>query len=78
MALDLYDGDFSTSSLQTSSSTINLIARNNYNLKNGDFYLLFFAFPLRKNGRQADGCGHPNGTIYGDAYYHENIWAIVC
>ena len=37
-----------------------------------------FNFPLRKNGITTDGCKDMSNNPYGDAYYHENLWIIVC
>lgn len=71
-------GDISTSNLQTPNGNIDLIARNYWNVVAGQYYILFFNFPLRKNGVVSNGCTYPGGGVYGDAYYHENIWAIVC
>ena len=64
--------------MQTSGSTIYLISRNVYNIYAGEYYLLFFNFPLRNNGVVSNGCTSNSGSVYGDAYYHESIWAIVC
>jgi hypothetical protein len=73
-----FPGSISTLDLQTSNGYIDMITRNYWHVSAGQYYLLFFAFPLRKNGVVANGCTWPGGGIYGDAYYHENIWAIVC
>jgi hypothetical protein len=68
----------STGQLQTSGSYIDMISRNNYNLASGEYYLTFFNFPLRNNGVVTNGCSYPGSSIYGDAVYHLNLWAIVC
>ena len=45
----------------------------------GDAYILRFNFPIRVNGLQTGACKSADGlTVYGDAYYHENLRAIVC
>lgn len=64
--------------LQTSSSYIDMITRNNWNVGQGDFYVILFSFPLRVNGLVTSGCTYPNAGVYGDAYYHQNLWMIVC
>lgn len=44
-----------------------------------DYYALFFAFPLRNNGKITNGCKSAGGsTTFGHAYYHRNLWIIVC
>jgi hypothetical protein len=59
------------SPLQSSSTSIDLIARNYFDIAAGSYYLLFFGFPLRRNGVVTNGCINPiNGYSYGDAYYH--------
>lgn len=73
-----YSGDISTSTLQTPDGNIDMVARNYWNVVAGQYYILFFNFPLRNNGVVVGGCTTTGGTVYGDAYYHENIWAIVC
>jgi len=56
-----------------------MITRNSQTLSSGDYYVIQFGFPLRMNGQHVDSCRYPiNGNIYGDAYYHENLWIIVC
>lgn len=41
--------------------------------------MLFFGFPLRNNGLVSNACKRlSDGNIVGNAYYHQNIWAIVC
>jgi hypothetical protein len=56
-----------------------MIWRNYWAMGAGDYLILFFGFPLRNNGIVANGCTNPiDGSTYGDAYYHQNIWAIVC
>ena len=72
---DIYSGN---QQLQTAGTHINMISRNTYTINVGEYYLLFFNFPLRNNGKVTSGCTYPGSTTYGDAYYHENIWAIVC
>ena len=74
------EGDIYSASeyLQTSGTYINMITRNTYTINVGEYYLLFFNFPLRNNGKVSSGCTYPASQTYGDAYYHENIWAIVC
>lgn len=37
-----------------------------------------FNFPLRVNGLVSGGCTYQGSTAYGDAYYHQNLWVIVC
>lgn len=66
--------------LQTTSSTyyIDMITRNNWNIGQGDYYVILFSFPLRINGLVSSGCTYPGGGLYGDAYYHQNLWIIVC
>lgn len=65
--------------MQRSGVFIDLISRNVWNLDNGDSYVMYFSFPLRNNGRVTNGCTYPGtSTIYGDAWYHGNLWAIVC
>ncbi len=66
-----YPGSISVTNLQTQSTTIDLIARNYYNVNVGQYYVLFFKFPLRKNGKVTNGCTNPiNSNVYGPAYYH--------
>ncbi len=55
-----------------------MVARNYWDLALNSYYLLFFNFPLRNNGMVSSGCTDRGSTTYGDAYYHSNIWAIVC
>lgn len=55
-----------------------MISRNWFDLVAGQYYILFFGFPLRQNGLISNGCAWPGSTVYGNAYYHQNIWAIVC
>jgi hypothetical protein len=64
--------------LQTSGMFIDMITRNQWNLGQGDYYVVLFNFPLRVNGLQSGACTYPGGGTYGDAYYHQNLWAIVC
>jgi len=64
--------------LQTPSGYIDMISRNWFDLVAGQYYILFFGFPLRQNGLISNGCAWPGSTVYGNAYYHQNIWAIVC
>lgn len=59
-----------SAALQTSSSYIDMITRNNWNLGQGDYYVILFNFPLRVNGLITSGCTYPGGGVYGDAYYH--------
>lgn len=65
-----YPGDISISPLQTTITNIDMISRNYNILYGGQYYILLFSFPLRKNGLVNDGCSYPGGDIYGDAYYH--------
>jgi hypothetical protein len=67
-----------SNNMQTSGTTIDMITRNYQQLNAGDYYVLVFGFPLRNNGLVSNGCSWPGGTAYGDAYYHYNLWVIVC
>ena len=71
----LYSG---VQKMQTSGTNINLVTRNTYTIYSGEYYLLFFNFPLRNNGKITSGCTDLSGNVYGDAYYHQYLWAIVC
>lgn len=66
--------------LQTQNTYFDQISRNYWNLGVGSAYVMYFNFPLRVNGMVTNGCTNPsNGAIiYGPAYYHENLWTIVC
>lgn len=64
--------------LQTSGMYLDMITRNYWTLSSGDYYLLYFNFPLRNNGLVSGGCTYPGSSTYGDAYYHQNLWIIVC
>jgi hypothetical protein len=64
--------------LQTSGTYIDMITRNYYTVDISEFYVMFFSFPLRNNGEITNGCTSPGGTVYGNAVYHQNLWAIVC
>lgn len=64
--------------LQTSSVYIDMITRNVWNLVNGDYYVVFFKFPIRNNGFFSGACSYPGSSTYGDAYYHQNLWVIIC
>lgn len=65
--------------LQTSGTYIELIARNQVTTTSEDYYALFFSFPLRNNGIVSNGCKSAGGgTTFGNAYYHQNLWIIVC
>lgn len=64
--------------LQTSGIYLDLITRNNYNINVGEYYVIFFSFPLRNNGVISSGCTYPGSSTYGDAIYHLNNWVIVC
>ena len=55
-----------------------MITRNYYTTDSSSFYIIFFGFPLRNNGVITNGCTSTGGTVYGDAIYHANHWAIVC
>ncbi len=55
-----------------------MITRNKENIKKGDYYVILFNFPIRNNGLVSNACKNPGGQVYGDAYYHQNLWAIVC
>jgi|688.fasta_scaffold607997_1 hypothetical protein len=55
-----------------------MITRNTRNIGKGDYYVILFNFPIRNNGLVSNACLYPNGGVYGDAYYHQNLWAIVC
>lgn len=70
---------YSPSNLQTQGSYIELTARNQVSTTSEDLYALFFNFPLRNNGVVSNGCKTPGGaTVFGNAYYHQNLWIIVC
>ena len=73
-------GAFSTQqNLQNSGVGLNLISRNSWNINGGSYYVVYFNFPLRNNGKVSGGCTYPNNSsYYGDAYYHLNNWVIVC
>lgn len=47
-----------------------MITRNYWDVTAGQYYILFFGFPLRNNGVVTNGCTYPGGVIYGNAYYH--------
>lgn len=65
--------------LQTSGTSINMITRNPWGIGSGDYYVILFGFPLRNNGLVSSACINPsNSNVYGDAYYHQNLWVIVC
>lgn len=55
-----------------------MITRNYWTIGSGDYYVVLFNFPLRVNGLVSSGCVEPGSTAYGNAYYHQNLWAIVC
>ena len=56
-----------------------MISRNYWDVNSGEYYILYFNFPLRNNGKITNGCTYPGtSTIYGHAFYHGNLWAIVC
>jgi hypothetical protein len=57
---------------------IDMITRNYWTLSSGDYYIMYFNFPLRNNGLVSSGCTYPGGSVYGNAYYHQNLWIIVC
>jgi hypothetical protein len=63
---------------QTPGVYVDMITRNTANIGKGDYYVILFNFPLRNNGVVSSGCSYPGGVIYGDAYYHQNLWIIVC
>lgn len=74
-----YSGNIPTAQLQTQNTYIDLTARNQVTIITGDFYILFFGFPLRNNGIVSNACKRiSDGLVLGPAYYHQNIWAIVC
>lgn len=64
--------------LQTSSVYIDMITRNVWNVVSGDYYVIFFNFPIRNNGFFSGACTYPGSSTYGDAYYHQNLWVIIC
>lgn len=64
--------------MQTSGQYIDMITRNYDTVAVGEFYVLFFGFPIRNNGVVSNGCTSTGGSVYGDAVYHLNLWAIVC
>lgn len=50
-----------------------------YPLLINDAYLIKFNFPLRVNGKFTGACmNNAQTVVYGDAYYHQNIRAIIC
>ena len=69
---------YSPSNMQSQGTYIELTARNQVTVTSEDFYILFFGFPLRNNGIITNGCKTPGGTTYGNAYYHQNLWIIIC
>lgn len=65
--------------LQTQGTFIDLTSRNQVDIISGDYYVLFFGFPLRNNGLVSNACKRlSDSNVVGHAYYHQNIWAIVC
>lgn len=64
--------------LQTSGVYIDMITRNVWNVVNGDYYVILFNFPIRNNGYFSGACTYPGSSTYGDAYYHQNLWVIIC
>lgn len=64
--------------MQTPGVHIDMITRNFWNIGSGDYFVALFNFPLRVNGLVANGCSYPGSTVYGDAYYHQNLWVVVC
>ena len=64
--------------LQTSGMYLDMISRNTYTTDSASYYLIYFGFPLRNNGVVSNGCTTTSGTVYGDAIYHSNHWAIIC
>lgn len=55
-----------------------MISRNVWSLNAGDYYVMFFGFPIRNNGQFVSACTYPGSYTYGDAYYHQNLWVVVC
>ncbi len=50
-----------------------------YPLLVGDAFLIKFNFPIRVNGKFVGACMNSAQTlVYGDAYYHERIRAVIC
>jgi hypothetical protein len=64
---------------QTPGTYIDMISRNNWGVGAGDYLVILFNFPIRVNGKVTGGCTYPGtATVYGDAYYHQNLWLIIC
>lgn len=59
-----------TNRLQTQGTYLALTARISVTTTSEDFFIMFFAFPLRNNGMIASGCKRTDGTTLGNAYYH--------
>lgn len=55
-----------------------MMARNVWTTTSEDYYLLFFNFPLRVNGLVSGGCKDTSNNVYGNAYYHQNLWVVTC
>lgn len=64
--------------LQTSSTHMDMVTRNNNDIVKGEYYVIFFSFPIRNNGLISGGCTYPGNVTYGDAIYHLNNWVIIC
>ena len=65
--------------MQTQGTYIEVTARNQVTTTSEDYYTMFFSFPLRNNGVVSNGCKTSGGgTTLGNAYYHQNLWIIVC
>lgn len=76
---DVGNFDTSTNQLQTQSTFLRMIARASVSTTSEDFYVYFFGFPLRNNGIITNGCKSQDGSVnLGNAYYHENLYVIVC
>ena len=65
--------------LQTSGIYVQMVSRNHVTIAVGGYYVIQFNFPIRNNGMFSGACIDPSsGNAYGDAYYHLNLWVIVC
>lgn len=74
-------GFFETSSnqLQMPNEILSFSNNNAKVLSIKDAYIMKFNFPLRVNAKVVGGCTDKTGlTVYGDAYYHENLKTVVC
>lgn len=67
-----------TSQQQSENTYIQFTSRGSQTTTSQTYYTIMFNFPLRKNGKVGSGCQNTGGTVFGDAYYHYNLWTIVC